>query len=84
MDTTNRQAILISIVQVPKLSFRVGLQYLRLKRSANKARGRFYKELINGGVPKQQAKNLADLYVSAVSIRSIVKTVGMTAMPDRR
>lgn len=84
MDETNRQAILISVVQAPILSFRIGLQYLRLKRSANKARGRFYKELIDGGIPKQQAKELADEYVSAVSIRSIVKAVGMTAMSSRR
>jgi hypothetical protein len=84
MDATNRQAILVSVVQAPFLSFRIGVQYLRMKRSANKARGRFYKELINGGIPKQQARDLADEYVSAVSIRSIVKAVGMTGMSSRR
>jgi hypothetical protein len=84
MDATNRQAILISVVQAPILSFRIGLQYLRMKRSANKARGRFYKELIDGGIPRQQARELADEYVSAISIRSIVKAVGMTAMSARR
>lgn len=84
MDATNRQAILISVVQAPILSFRIGVQYLHMKRSANRARGRFYRELVNGGIPKQQAKDLADQYVSAISIRSIIKTVGSTAMSARR
>lgn len=73
MVNLNRQAIGVSIVQAPALLFRVGIQYLRMKRSANKARGRFYTELVRGGVPKRQAKELADDYASAVSLRSILQ-----------
>jgi hypothetical protein len=75
MVNLNRQAIGVSIVQAPTLLFRVGLQYLRTKRSANKARGRFYSELVRSGVPKRQAKELADEYASAVSIRSILQAM---------
>jgi hypothetical protein len=75
MEGLNRQAIGVSLVQAPALLFRVGLQYLRMKRSANKARGRFYAELVHSGIPKQQARELADQYVSVVSIRSDRKSV---------
>lgn len=83
MDTMNRQAILVSVAQAPILSFRIGVQYLHMKRSANKARGRFYNELINGGIPKQQARALADDYASAVSIRSIIENAGLASRSAR-
>jgi hypothetical protein len=76
----NRQAIGVSLVQAPALLLRVGLQYLRMKRSANKARGRFYAELVRGGIPKRQAKELADEYASVVSIRSILRALRSTTM----
>jgi hypothetical protein len=75
MATLNRQAVAVSAVQAPTLILRVGIQYLRMKRSANKARGRFYTELIRGGIPKPQAKELADQYVSVVSVRSIFQAM---------
>jgi hypothetical protein len=81
MADLNRQAIGVTIVQAPALLFRVGLQYLRMKRSANKARGRFYAELVRGGVPKRQAKELADDYASVVSVRSILQALRSTTKP---
>jgi hypothetical protein len=84
MEDNDREAVLVAVAHAPALTLRLGLQYLRMRRSANKARGRFYKELINGGIPKEQAKDLADQYVSAVSIRSIIKTAGLTSMSARR
>jgi hypothetical protein len=83
MVTMNRQAIAVTIVQAPALLFRVGLQYLRMKRSANKARARFYAELVRGGIPKRQAKELADQYVSVVSIRSIMQAMRSSSVPGR-
>jgi hypothetical protein len=84
MVTLNRQAVAVTVVQAPVLFFRVGIQYLRIKRSANKARGRFYRELIQGGVPKSQAKELADQYVSAVSLRSTMQAMRSASILDRR
>ena len=81
MVTLNRQATAVTIVQAPVLLFRVGLQYLRMKRSVNKARGHFYAELVRGGIPKRQAKELADQYASAVSIRSIMQAMRSTGVP---
>jgi hypothetical protein len=75
METMNRQVILFSVVHAPVLSYRVGLQFLRMKRSAKKARARFYKELLSSGIPPRQAKDLADRYVSVVSIRSLIQTM---------
>lgn len=80
MAKMNRQAILMSTAHAPILFYRVGLQYLRMKRSAKKARGRFYKELISGGVPPQEAKDLADQYVSAISVRSFMEVMRSTSM----
>ena len=73
MAQKDGQAILISVASVPALSFRIGMQYLRMKRSARKARGRFYRELLSSGIPRYQAKDLADQYVSIVSLRSILR-----------
>lgn len=81
MVTLNRQTIAVAIVQAPALLFRVGLQYLRMKRSAKKARGHFYAELVRGGIPKRQAKELADQYASAVSIRSIMQAMRSSVVP---
>jgi hypothetical protein len=84
MVTLNRQAVAVTAVQAPVLIFRVGIQYLRIKRSANRARGRFYSELIQVGVPKPQAKELADQYVSAVSLRSTMQAMRSTSILGRR
>ena len=84
MVTLNRQTVAVTAVQAPVLIFRVGIQYLRIKRSANRARGRFYSELIRGGVPKPQAKELADQYVSAVGLRSTIQAMRSTSILGRR
>lgn len=76
MEPRDRSAVLTIAANFPPLAFRLGLQYLRVKRSANRARNRFYKELVRSGLPRNQAKDLADQYVSAVSIRSIMNAVG--------
>jgi hypothetical protein len=75
MVTLNLKAIAVALVQAPALLYRVGIQYLRMKRSVNKARGRFYRELIRGGIPRRQARDLADQYVSAVSLRSMMQAM---------
>ena len=84
MEKKNRQAILLSVVHAPVITYRVGLEFLRMKRSAKKARGRFYKELLSGGIPPRQAKDLADQYASAVSIRSMIDTIRSTSMKGLR
>lgn len=75
MEARDRSAVLAVASSTPSLIFRLGVKYLKMKRSANRARGRFYKELIRSGLPKHEAKGLSDQYVSAISIRSLIKNV---------
>jgi hypothetical protein len=66
-----RSAVLTTAAEAPFVAFRIGIQYLRMKRSANKARGGFYDGLIGSGVPPKMASKLADEYVSGLSVRSL-------------
>jgi hypothetical protein len=54
------------------IGFKVGINYLRMKRAARRAERSFYRELVRSGLPPQEAKGLADEYGSAISIRSLV------------
>ncbi|MDW5563445.1 MAG: hypothetical protein SA339_09485 [Methanomassiliicoccus sp.] len=74
MEPDDKEAVLMAAVHAPGLVMRVGLQYLRMKRSAIKARERFYRELVKSGMPTGDAKILADEYASLVSVRNLVRT----------
>ena len=82
MDTRDRSAILTMTANAPPLVIRLFFQYLRSKRKANKARDRFYKELVRSGLPRDQAKDLADEYISVMSVRSWIRTIGATPISD--
>jgi hypothetical protein len=77
MGPREGNTVLMAAAYGPIIAIRVGLQYLRIKRKANKARGRFYNELVRGGVPREQAAELADEYAGGLSIRSFFKAGGM-------
>jgi hypothetical protein len=72
MEKSDREVILAVTAHAPALFFQLGLQYLRLKRSANKARSHFLNELVNGGVPLDRARILADQYASVTSFRNVM------------
>lgn len=71
MGPEERSAVLVTAAEAPFIVFRIGVQYLKMKRSANKARGAFYHGLVGSGVPPEMAGRLADEYVSGLSVRSL-------------
>lgn len=71
-----REAILTVAAFAPILAVRVGISLLKLKRRANKAGKRFYKELVKNGVPPLEARKLAEDYTSVVSIRYWARNLG--------
>jgi len=82
MATQDRSAVLTITARAPFLVIRLGIQYLRSKRTANKARSRFYNELISNGLPRHHAKDLADQYASVISVKSIIRTIGAAPISD--
>ncbi|NLK25093.1 MAG: hypothetical protein GX307_00750 [Euryarchaeota archaeon] len=75
MASKEREAILVAAAYTPGLAFRLILAYLRMKRQAKRARHNFYIELRRGGLPRRDAKELADEYVLTVSLRSTLHTI---------
>lgn len=67
----------------PTLLLRLFVSYLKAKRRANAAGKEFFNALIAGGIPKDEARSLADAYSSSVSIRKIMRDFGMPAMRGR-
>jgi hypothetical protein len=72
----DREAVLTVAAFAPAIVIRIGISFLRLKRQANKAGKRFYKELLRNGIPPHEARKLADDYTSAVSVRYWAKNLG--------
>ncbi len=73
MDEEGRSMVMMAASRGPILVLRLSRSYLRMRRSANAARKRFYRELVQNGLPKNEAKDLADEYSSSLSIRSALK-----------
>ena len=77
----DREAVLTVAAYMPSIAIRVGLSYLRMKRRANKAAKRFYRELVRNGVPPGDARKLADEYIAALSLRHWARTIGGDDLP---
>jgi hypothetical protein len=69
----DRSGVLVAAAYAPCLTLRIFVSYLRLRRSANRARVRFLRELIHSGVGRKEAVQLADEYASAVSVHQMVQ-----------
>lgn len=67
----------------PTLLLRLFISYLKAKRRANAASKEFFRALIAGGIPKDEARSLADTYSSSVSIRKMMRDFGMPAITGR-
>jgi hypothetical protein len=67
----------------PTLLLRLFISYLKAKRRANAASKEFLRALIAGGIPKDEARSLADTYSSSVSIRKMMRDFGMPAITGR-
>lgn len=61
--------------KLPRLTFRFGLSYLRIKRQSNKAGRKFEKELKRQGINKQKAKELTRIYLQPADIRSYTDSI---------
>jgi hypothetical protein len=72
------------IWSVPPLVLRLGTTYLKMRLDAKRAGQLFYRELIDGGMPKEAAQELRDEYVSTLDIRRLMKEMGGFDLFGRR
>ena len=72
MDQKDRSAVLYAAAFGPAVGLKVTVSYLKMKRAARRAEKKFYRELLRSGLPKTEARGLAEEYGSAVSIREII------------
>ncbi|MDD1771459.1 MAG: hypothetical protein LUQ09_00905 [Methanomassiliicoccales archaeon] len=73
MSTEDREAMLYAVAMAPGLLYHITISYLRMRRRANKQGKEFYRALVRDGVPKDQARSLADEYSSAISLVKMIK-----------
>lgn len=67
----------IAIAKSPKLLLRISWRYLRAKKQAQRAEVVFRRRLESAGLDPRMAEQLADRYVSTVSIRQLWKQLGI-------
>lgn len=60
---------------VPVLAMQVGVGFLRLQVRRKRGVRRFRRELIRGGMPREQASRLAQAYHDTGSVRQLLHTV---------
>ena len=73
-DKNTGEVMLVVAANVPSLSWKVLRSYMRMKSTANRSARSFYRTMIANGMPKHQAKMLADEYASAFSLRTIISS----------
>ncbi len=71
--------VLAVAANAPWLVWRLGISYLRYKRQAKRAGKVFFRSLVSNGIPEKEARDLADEYMSSLSLMSI-----MRQLPFRR
>ncbi len=69
------EAVLQATALAPFAALRLAASYLRMKRQAKRARRVFYHELVAKGMAPHHAGRLADEYASAISMRTMIRTV---------
>ena len=67
----------------PKLVIEVGWSYLMMKRRAKKCAKRFRRAMVEGGMPEDKAKYLADNYASELSARQLIRNLGLPGVDIR-
>lgn len=67
------QAIIYIAAAVPGLLFGLGIAYLRMRRRARAEGKRFYLALVRDGVPVPEARKLADMYCSSISLTGMIR-----------
>jgi len=72
-DRKDREAIVYMAAAIPFMMWRLALSYLRMRRQARREGHLFYQTLLRDGVPKEEAKKLAEVYVSSISLTSMIR-----------
>ncbi len=67
------EVVLAVAANAPSLLWRLGISYLKYKRQAKKAGKVFFRSLVSNGIPEKEARDLADEYMSAFSVRQLVR-----------
>jgi hypothetical protein len=65
--------VLHIVAGMPRAGFNLVISLLRFKRAAVRAEKQFYRTLVDNGMPKKEAKELAGIYSSPTSLRSWIK-----------
>jgi uncharacterized membrane protein YgaE (UPF0421/DUF939 family) len=72
-DKKGGEAALVVVAMMPSMVLRILRAYLHLRKEAKRSTREFYQSLLKNGVPKHEAKGLADDYNSMISLRAILK-----------
>jgi len=70
--------------QAPALVLKLGLSYLRMKRTARNASRTFVRELERDGMPSELARRLGEEYGSDISLRKLISSGGGTIFQGLR
>ncbi|KAF5067298.1 hypothetical protein DSECCO2_254850 [anaerobic digester metagenome] len=70
------QAIIYIAAAVPGLLISLGLAYLRMRKRAKVESRHFLQALLRDGVPVPEARELADLYASSISLTKMIREMG--------
>ncbi len=74
-DKKGGDAALVVAAMLPSMVVKLLRAYFRLRKEAKRSTREFYQSLLKNGVPKRQAKGLADEYNSMISLRSMMKAL---------
>lgn len=73
------QAIIFIAAAVPGLLIGLGFAYLRMRKRARTEGKRFFQALVRDGVPVPEARELADIYVSSISLTEMIRAGRFTS-----
>ena len=73
------QAIIYFAAAVPGLLIGLGSAYLCIRKRARQEGRRFFLALMRDGVPAPEAKELADIYVSSISLIEMIRAGRFTS-----
>jgi hypothetical protein len=68
--------VLYAVALGPLVGLKVGISFLKMKRAARRGEKKFYRELRRSGLPKEEAKYLANEYGAGISVRNIISGFG--------
>ena len=66
------------MVAIPGLTLKSGFAYLRLRRKAHQNSKTMMSSMIQEGIPEEYAKRLSEAYAADMSIRKLMKGLGVS------